>query len=57
VKSGKEEREGRDEFGVRAARGRDRTIEIAEQRNGRLRLQDGRMVEQQETDYSYTLNK
>jgi hypothetical protein len=35
----------------------DRTVEIAEQWNGRLRLQDGRMVERQEADYYYTLNR
>jgi hypothetical protein len=35
-----------------AAARRDRTVEIAAPRNGRLRLQDGRTA-----DYSYTLNK
>jgi hypothetical protein len=35
----------------------DRTVEIAEQWNGRLRLQDGRTAERQEADYYYTLNR
>jgi hypothetical protein len=35
-----------------ATGGRDRTVEIADQRNGQLRSQDGRTA-----GYSYTLNK
>jgi hypothetical protein len=35
----------------------DRTVEIAEQWNGRLRLQDGRTAERQEADYYYILNR